>query len=124
MTNTVYYAGEKTRIGTILEGASVAMVCNPEDEAHIFGFLVWDYIDHLFVLHYVHMKRTYQRMGIASAAIRTVYPKVGRETFIATHLNKLTAEMRGRYQFRYSPYILDLVFKDRALKRREEHVRA
>lgn len=111
-TNTLYYEKEKPRISGILENSRVGILVNPEDTNHIYGFLVWDFLDDLFVLHYAHMKRAYQRLGIMTQAMSLICPKDKRKSgFITTHINDLAGKLRERHQFKYNPFIMELVQK-------------
>lgn len=112
LTNSIYYEKEKSRISSILGESNVGIICNPDDSAHILGFLVWDFLEDLFILHYAHMKRTYHRLGIMSAAVNIICPKERRRSgFVVTHINDLTAKMRQKHGFKYNPFIMELVRK-------------
>lgn len=88
------------------------MIVNPEDEGHIYAYLVWDFLDDLFVLHYAHVKRPYHRMGIITSAINSICPiEKRRHGFVVTHINELTAKMRDRHSFKYNPFIMELIEK-------------
>lgn len=120
MTNTVYFEGEDKRMKRILEGASLALMVNLEDQNHIFGFMAWEYVEDLFVLHYIYIKQAFRNFRLGTTAIKTIYSQFGRDAFICTNISPSIADKREKYKCRYNPYVLETVFKARELKPEKE----
>lgn len=112
LTDTIYYEHEKKRIGGILERSSIGIISNPEDENHIIGYVVFDFLEDIFVLHYAHIKRAYQGLGIVKKVVETLCPKHKRKSgFYVTHFAPQLDRARQTHNFRYNPYVMNLIQK-------------
>lgn len=69
----IYSSEHNSIINKILNSARVLIACDPEDEDHIFGYVVYSSIQSidLDIFHYVYIKAPFQKKGIARALIET-----------------------------------------------------
>lgn len=82
------YSSEHNRIiNSILNNSQVLIACDPEDEDHIFGYVVFSNITRidLDIFHYVFTKRAFQKLGVAKGLIKESR-KGGNAAF--THKNE------------------------------------
>lgn len=105
LNNYAYFRWQKHRIAATLTRSLVTVICNPNDESQILGFLVYRQVDELFIIHYAHMKKPYRRLGIMSALIRKLFPKAGRDEIAITHINGTVAEFKRRHRLKFNPFI-------------------
>lgn len=108
MTNTVYFANEKRRIGDILERAQTLVLANPVDHDHIIGWVCFELIADVFLLHYVYIKRDYQKNGYAKKALERIFPAFGLEQIGVTDITGIVAAKREKYRLHYNPYLTKL----------------
>lgn len=105
----IYYEVHAALITGLLQSAKVLVACNPDDETHIFGFLAYfpSYTQRKFIVHYVYVKSSYKRLGIATALKIKMQDEEDLDDapIVATHL---TAEARflKKWGVVYNPYIL------------------
>ena len=94
MSNAVYFAVHRPRMVGILDRASVAVACNPDDAWHIYGWLA----HHGAVVHYAYTKHVFRRMGVFDR----LHEYAGRPS-VATHTGHLYPKLAKRYGFRFDP---------------------
>ena len=72
IVNGIYYPNMSNIVANILKKAQKSIIYNPEPgkDDHIFGYVVYDYVDGLLVLHYIYVKHMYRRLGIMSEMIK------------------------------------------------------
>lgn len=60
-----YYSYHKMLLISILERSIISILCNPEVEDQIFGYAIYELTEDSIVLHWLHVKHTYKRLGFA-----------------------------------------------------------
>lgn len=105
----IYFEVHAAIITGLLQSAKVLVACNPDDDSHIFGFLVYypSYSQRKFVVHYVYVKSSYKRLGVATALKIAMQSQedLAEAPIVATHM---TSEGRflKKWGVIYNPYIL------------------
>lgn len=103
----VYLTGQRALVLRIL-GVSCAIVAvDPDDDAHVYGYVVWQAPS---VVHYLFVKEAYRRVGLAStllaAARRQLEPADG---FSFTHSGLVVKEAKEKLAAIgavYNPFLL------------------
>lgn len=76
MTKTVYFAHQSKVINKILSKPTtkILVVCSPEDNQHIYGYIVFDDNTKLqqVIVHYVYVKQAYRRLNMATALLASI----------------------------------------------------
>jgi len=106
----IYFKYEKERIQDILENAQTTIICNPEDDAHIFGWATYSILPELTVIHYAFMKEQYRNFGLMRALLTSL---PGDK--VVTHLTPKVNESIDKWGLIYNPYLVDLILR-KALK--------
>jgi hypothetical protein len=109
MTNKVYFDREKIRISALLSKSVVVIFCNPEDPAHIYGFACYKVLSDLLIIHYVYVKKSYRKLGIASGFFRSLFPRFQKDQTAITHVNEVVAPLRERYRLLFDPCLQEIV---------------
>ena len=65
ISSPVYYAQHHLLIEGLCRTAKITMVCAKQDPTQLFGYICYDTAEGLPVLHFIYVKETYRRMGIA-----------------------------------------------------------
>lgn len=90
VTDKVYYEKQHAVIAKILQtpGCDVRVACDPEDENHIYGWVLAEHLtDDWILLHFCYVKGAFRRFGVAKALLNDV---IGTSTKIQyTHKTKL-----------------------------------
>ena len=71
--NAVFFENHKKVINSILDKSMMVVVCSQEDDNHVFGYTIYEYLagDNLLI-HYTYIKHTYRKMGIAKKMIQSI----------------------------------------------------
>jgi len=100
--NTVYYDNYKKIVGSIINRSLITVLCNPEDEDHLFGYVVFEYLpsDNLLV-HYIYIKHTYRKAGLAKKLIENI--RKSQNPILTSH-NTHVCQTTKSIIYIYDPY--------------------
>lgn len=98
LSNSMYYREHHKLIADILERSQVICAVSDEDESQIFGWICAETGGPVPVVHYVYVKQTYRRVGIASKLLSLV----ADGAFLYTHDTGAAPELAKNGV--YSPY--------------------
>lgn len=100
--NTVYYDNHKEVLTALLTRSLVVVACNPGDENHVFGYLVYEELaGNNTIVHYVYVKHTYRRSGIAKQMLDTV--RKSKNPILVSHLTPICKATKS-VVYIYDPY--------------------
>lgn len=105
MTNRTYFDNEKKRIEKILSKSFIVIICDPEDSNHVFGYLAYNMLGDIFIIHYAHLKKAFRKLGLMSALLSELYPNFKKDEIAITHINELTANLRTKYILKFNPFL-------------------
>jgi len=88
LSNDVYYKSHAIVIQEILDRSNVAMIVDPQDPNHLYGYIVFENFKGSFVLHYIYIKYAYRNLGLCKDALQAAYPNFRKKEFFITHLDK------------------------------------
>jgi GNAT superfamily N-acetyltransferase len=99
MRNDDYFALQHQRIERLIASDARLVVLHPERTPAVIA--AWALLDRAGpdVVHYVHVKGEYRRMGFATRLL------VGRT--IATHMTEVGEKLKRKLGLRYMPHLLD-----------------
>lgn len=103
--NSIYYTNQHTVIDKLLEKCTVSVCCNSEDPKIIYGYIVYEFIQGQFVLHYVYVKNIYRRLGLAK---KLLYSTKHDFNVLGCYTHQTPVGNRNEEKFNlvYHPYIL------------------
>lgn len=107
ITNTVFYKRHHALIEKLMTKSSVLLAVNPEDPSQIMGYVCFDVIDDVLLLHYVYVKQTYRSLNVATSLLKAVNPNFGKTGFVFTQMSKTGKSLYTRYLGVYDPYLID-----------------
>ncbi len=103
--NTIYFEQHHKVIEKLLKRSKVRVACSPTNPEDIFGYLVWEKMDGVFILHYGYTKHTFRNLGVFAQLMKDT-----GETFetsgLHTHTTIPCTTLMPRYELIYHPYIL------------------
>jgi GNAT superfamily N-acetyltransferase len=98
-----YFEGQAGVIKRLIDRSAVSVACSPEDPDQIFGWICMEEPDNSDpVLHYVHVKHVFRRMGVAKALLAHL---LTRPIFYTHHT--IGFERLGLRQATYNPYLIE-----------------
>ena len=104
ITNEIYFSEHHKVIERIFKFYDVIIACNDSDPSQIYGFMCAGYTDNVFTLHYVYVKHTFRRMGIAKA-LATSFNFNPSYASVHTHTCKIAKILAPKYNMMYHPYL-------------------
>jgi GNAT superfamily N-acetyltransferase len=120
--NRVYYNQHHRILEKLMPRAQILIACNAKDPEQIFGWVCAEQMDQHLVIHYIYVKDTFRRFGIAKRLVKLLMRDlpVNQQRVLITHLThkakqlikgwkewKLEpAQKRYGIEFLYNPYML------------------
>jgi hypothetical protein len=111
MENNAYYVEQSKVIKELMASVNVLIACDEKDLNQIFGYLISQRIDNIFVCHYVYTKLPFRNCGIAKMLIRARDHELGEMAGVYTHHTESASSLAYKYKFMYNPYVTRY-FKD------------
>lgn len=103
--NHRYYFYQKSLIASILTRAKTVVICNKDIPEQIYGYCVYEETDNLFVLHWLYVKYTYRKLGLARSLLSNI---LGGKELVVTHLGKDADLLKKKCEFSFN---FDYAFK-------------
>lgn len=104
ITNPVYFEFQHKAIEKILQRSQVYVLCSPDDNSQVFGYIVCEKVEEIPVLHYAYVKYAFRGMGLCKLLMShaNLDKQIGGFYTHETHSsNKLLKDSK----FVYNPYL-------------------
>lgn len=122
ITNTIYFAQQHKLIEDLLKSCQVFVACSASNPGELYGYICCEQVDGIYVFHYVYVKHTYRKLGIAKMlAYHTDFCEEMASMY--THAAKNSEYLAGRFKVIYCPYIAFLQQYRVKKKERKKRVR-
>lgn len=99
--NNIYYTFQKSRIDRLAKDATILIACSPDNPQQIYGYAIGT----SEVFHYVYVKYTYRKLGVAKRLLEILNPKFGETPIICSHCSNYWSEHSNKYKLTYNPYL-------------------
>lgn len=102
----IYYQFHHKTIETLLQKCSVKVVCSAADENQVYGYIVYELLETVPVLHYAYVKHLYRNMGLLSMMLYESglgLENGGFNTHESPSFNKICQVKK--LKFIYNPYL-------------------
>lgn len=101
----IYYKNQEKLIRRLMDKSKCYMAVNPHDLYQIYGYIMFDNLDEIGILHYIYVKNPYRRFGIGGDLFNMIdfdkkYP------CIATHNTRYLGHVKNKWNITYNPYFL------------------
>jgi GNAT superfamily N-acetyltransferase len=110
MSNTIYFAGQHKLITELMAhpGVSFLVACSSNHPDQIVGWAAGSLMDGVLVLHYVLVKQTFRRLGVAARLVEKMGQLATVEGLVlCTHLSRDGwAIVKARPGWYHNPYLL------------------
>lgn len=101
MPGPIYYEGQRNLVTTLLQRCGATIACDPDDPSAIFGYVVSEKRGPVVVVHYVYVKHTLRRLGIA----RQLLAEVGARGCHYTHQTKIGRVIGKKMEAKFNPHL-------------------
>lgn len=106
----VYYSQHHCLVEGLMIKANVTVACNPEDPSQIYAYVCHEVIEGLPVVHYIYVKDSFRRLGLAAMLLEEVGISLDKPFFF-THYNKIANRIANRKAMVYNPYLCFYAYK-------------
>lgn len=104
--NEIFFKEHHKIIEAILKRSQVMVAHDQDDTDHFFGFAVYEKHEGCTILHFVFVKDTFRRLGVATKLLADL-----SEPFFYTHWTKRGVALLSKRISAFNPYLLFEGFK-------------
>lgn len=101
----IYHRGQQKLMNQLMAKASCYVACSPEDNNQIFGWMLFEKIKDIGILHYIYVKHPYRRYGIGKSLYNCL-DRNDQYPCIASHKTLYLEYIQDKWNLTYNPYIL------------------
>jgi hypothetical protein len=98
-----FFETYRDHINGLLARSQVTMATDPTDPTFIHGYIVYQKVADVFLLHWAYVKKDFRRLGVMSRLIESQYPELGEEPLIITYKNDKRKAMFTALNMVYRP---------------------
>lgn len=102
----VYTLNQHDIITHHLARSTVIVAHQHDAPENIFGYLCYQMLDGVFVMHYAYVKQTFRKLGVFSALLRAANFNPQNSAGFYTHSTKAIQHIERRYNLIYNPFLL------------------
>ncbi len=104
--NNIYYYNHHKILEELLPRSVVLVACNAEDPDQILGWMCAEVVDTAMVIHYVYVKQSFRKFGIAKRIVNLMKTTEDPPAVMATHSNPEVRDLLKEKNIIYNPYIM------------------
>jgi GNAT superfamily N-acetyltransferase len=104
MENSAYYHEQGKIIKALLENANVLIACDENDHNNIYGYLVSQRQQGVFIIYYLYTKLPFRNFGIGKKLIQARAHQLGVHAGVYTHHTEAASSLAYKYRFMYNPF--------------------
>lgn len=106
--NSIFFKNHAELIHNILAKATTIVITAPDDDQHLFGYLVYEVKDGALTLHFVYTKLVYRNLKLIKTIVEQLKSQLQLATDIifCTHLPKSYQSLKGKKEIIFNPYLL------------------
>lgn len=105
ITSTFYFTEHHKVIERILAAAKTVIACNQEDPSQVYGYVVGDTVDGIFVIHYLYVKHSFRGLGLGKLLFNA-FDHDPTAASLYTHHTHMAHRLAAKYNMLHHPYIL------------------
>jgi ribosomal protein S18 acetylase RimI-like enzyme len=100
----VYFAQHHKLIEGLCKRASIIVACNDKDLGQIYGYVCCEKIEDNLVVHFIYVKETFRKLGIAKMLLDTQGWRRDA-AFFYTHRTRSAEALGDKFLMVYNPYL-------------------
>lgn len=104
ISNTVFYSEHHKVLERLFKRCEAKIACDPTDQNQIYGYIVYERITGVLVVHYVYVKQPYRKLGLCKQLLSAAGRNPG-EAFAYTHETFMGNRLSGKFSALYNPYV-------------------
>jgi predicted GNAT family acetyltransferase len=103
--NTIYFSEHHKLVEKLLKRSTTVIAVDPNDPATIYGYLTYERLEGILVVHYSYVKHTFRGMGVLRQLLKSIEHD-WNTAGLFTHSTIISARLSLKYNLIYHPYIL------------------
>lgn len=105
MESSLYNDYHDRHMVGLMERCHCFVACNPDDHYQIYGWVLFEAVKGIGILHYIYVKHPFRRYGIGTKLYNEM--EFNRKLpCLATHATKCLDYITGPWKLVYNPYLL------------------
>lgn len=104
--NAIYFAEHHKLIERLLKRCKTFVACAADDPATIYGYICYEHVEGVLVIHYTYVKHTFRNMGIAKELLTETKHDPSQTACLYTHFSESAKKLALKLNLVYHPYIL------------------
>ena len=114
---SLFYNEEKEIVKVLISKSLILIACNPEDPEQIYGYMVFEKVADIPIIHFLYVKLLFRENGIARHLINSVFEDFGKKKTVISHIPRSRKEDGKyidsakqtliKYNLRFDPFIID-----------------
>lgn len=101
--SAVFWDEHRRLLGKLLSRSTVLVACSGEDPAQLFGWLAFERLGAVCVVHYCYTQRVFRRLGVAKKLLEVA--SSGSGGLAHTHETDAGAPFAKAWRSVYNPYL-------------------
>lgn len=97
----IYKKNLRTQVEAIMKLSTITVAHNPEDESHIYGYVVHRTLCTIPIISWVHVKKPFRNLRMASALLE---PIIKNRVSICTYKLDYLGRVMAKYEIIHNPY--------------------
>lgn len=102
--NPVYFAQHHKLIEGLCKKAEIFIACNEQDVSQIYGYICYERVEGLLVVHWIYTKESFRKLGIAKMMADKAGFKAD-EAVLYTHRTFISEALEKKYIMVFNPYL-------------------
>lgn len=104
--NTIYFANHHKILQKLAQRAKIYVADNPKDPSQLYGYICGEYIDGIFVIHFIYVKHRFRRLGIGKTLLNAFNHDL-KTAACCSHLTSMGEKLLFKYtNIIYHPYTI------------------
>ena len=108
MSNDTFFYHHKQVVEKILAKPEtvITIICEDTDPNHIYGYSVVEKYGDASIIHYVYIKHSYRKLGLAGSLLKSQIPLLGQKLTFVSHESRHHQAFKSKFALEYNPYII------------------
>ncbi len=109
IASPVFYQQHHKVLEGLCKRASLTVACNNTDIGQIYGYLCCEKVEDTLVIHFIYVKETFRRLGVARMLLEAQGwgPKM---PIFYTHKTRMTIALSDKFPIVYNPYLMHYAY--------------
>lgn len=105
---TQFFETYRDHVKSLIERSEILVACDKTDPDFVHGYIVFQKIDDVFLLHWAYTKARFRKMHVMTGLLKSAFPNFGAEEMVITYRNDKRPKMFQKLKTIYKPNLRGL----------------